>query len=80
MGKVIDSYVESIFLKDSCDGSGLNTSENSKGSHPLGLKGFFLVILFNFHEVEELIKRRPRASNGQHSAVPSALLYTFWDH
>ena len=40
MGKVIDSYAESLFLKDSCDGSGLNTIENSKDSHPLGLKGF----------------------------------------
>ena len=38
MGKVIDSYVESLFLKDSCDGSGLNSSENS---HLLGLKGCF---------------------------------------
>ena len=41
VGKIIDSYVESIFLKDSCDGSGLNTSENSKDSHPLDLRGCF---------------------------------------
>ena len=41
MGKVIDSYVESLFLKDSCDGSGLNTSENSKDSHPKSSGGFF---------------------------------------
>ena len=41
MGKVIDSYAEYLFLKDICDGSGLDTSENSKVSHPLGLKGFF---------------------------------------
>ena len=34
--KVDDNYVKSIFLKDNCDGSGLNTSENSKDSHPLG--------------------------------------------
>ena len=27
MGKVIDSYAESLFLKDRCDGSGLNTNE-----------------------------------------------------
>ena len=40
MGKVNDNYVKSLFLKDSCDGSGLNTSENSKDSRPLGL-GFF---------------------------------------
>ena len=40
MGKVNDNYVKSLFLKDSCDGSGLNTSENSKDSHPLGI-GFF---------------------------------------
>ena len=32
--KVIDNYVQSLFSKDSCDGSGLNTSENSKDSHP----------------------------------------------
>ena len=24
-----------LYTKDSCDGSGLNTSESSKGSHPL---------------------------------------------
>ena len=41
MGKVIDNDAESLFIKDSCDGSGLNTSENSKDSHPFGLKGFF---------------------------------------
>ena len=41
VGKVMDSYVESLFLKDSCDGSGLNASENSKDSHPLGLRGCF---------------------------------------
>ena len=30
-----DSCVlKSIDIKDSCDGSGLNTSENSKDSHP----------------------------------------------
>ena len=40
MGKVIDSYVESLFLKDSCDGSGLNTSDNSKDSHPQNQEGF----------------------------------------
>ena len=47
VGKVVDSYVESLFLQDSCDGSGSNTSEHSKDCRPLGL-GFFLVILFNF--------------------------------
>ena len=40
MGKVIDNYVKSVFLKDSCDGSELNTSENSKDSHRLGLRVF----------------------------------------
>ena len=30
IGKVNDNYARSIFLKDSCDGSGLNTSDNSK--------------------------------------------------
>ena len=33
MGKVDG---KSLFLKDSCDGSGLNTSENSKDYQPLG--------------------------------------------
>ena len=32
MGNVIDSFVERLFLKDDCDGSGLNNSENSKVS------------------------------------------------
>jgi len=41
MGKVIDNFLKSIFLKDSCDGSGLNTSENSKDSHPKSSGGFF---------------------------------------
>ena len=41
VGKIIDSYVESLLLKDSCDGSGLNTSENFKDSHPLGSRGCF---------------------------------------
>ena len=41
MGKVNGNYVKSQFLKDSCDGSGLNTSENSKDSHPLGLGVFW---------------------------------------
>ena len=42
VGKIIDSYEEmSISIKDSCDGSGLNTSENSKDSHPLGLRVFW---------------------------------------
>ena len=49
VGKVIDTYVKSLFSKDSCDGSGLNTSANSKDSHPLNSGGFFLVMLFNFH-------------------------------
>ena len=32
--------VKSLFLKDSCDGSGLNTNEKSKDSHPSeSLKG-----------------------------------------
>jgi len=34
MGKVNGNYVKIQFLTDSCDGSGLNTSENSKDSHP----------------------------------------------
>ena len=34
IGKVNDNYVKSLFLKDSCDGSGLNISENSNDSHP----------------------------------------------
>ena len=33
-GKVNDNNVKSVFLNDSCDGSGLNTGENSKDSHP----------------------------------------------
>ena len=41
LGKVDDNYVKCLFLKDSCDGSGLNTSENSKDSHPLGLGVFW---------------------------------------
>ena len=49
VGKVIDNYVKSLFSKDNCDGSGLNTSENSKDSHPLDSGGFFGAILFNFH-------------------------------
>ena len=31
---VIDNYVERLFLNDRYDGSGLNTSENSKDSYP----------------------------------------------
>ena len=38
---ISDNFVKSVFSKDSCDGSGLNTSENSKDSHPIGLKGDF---------------------------------------
>ena len=42
VGKIIDSLKKKLsFLKDSCDGSGLNTSENSKDSHPYISKGFF---------------------------------------
>ena len=37
---ISDNFVKSVFSKDSCDGSGLNTSKNSKDSHPLSLKGF----------------------------------------
>ena len=38
---VVDNYVERIFLNDRYDGSGLNTSENSKDSHPLNSGGLF---------------------------------------
>ncbi len=41
IGKVDDNYVKSRSLKDSCGGSGLNTSDNSKDSHPLGLGIFW---------------------------------------
>jgi len=41
MGKVEGNYVKILFLKDSCDRSGLNTSENSKESHPLGSRFFW---------------------------------------
>ena len=41
IGKVIDNYVGGVLLKDSCDGSGLNTSENSKDSHSLNSGRFF---------------------------------------
>ena len=62
IGKVNDNYVKSLFLKDSCDGSGLNTSENSKDSHPLGLGVFwsdiFGVILFNFHKDFECVSNK----------------------
>ena len=35
IGKVVDNCVKTcISIKDSCDGSGLNTSENSKDSNP----------------------------------------------
>ena len=66
MGKVNDNYVKSLFLKDSCDGSGLNTSENSKDSHPLVL-GFFRgdIVQLSYHSSGDAIQRktvRPRES------------------
>ena len=42
IGKGFDKCVKTcIFVKDSRDGSGLNTSENSKDSHPKGSKEDF---------------------------------------
>ena len=49
VGKVNDSYVESLFSKDSCDGSGLNISENSKDSHPKGFNPKSPGLLFSLN-------------------------------
>ena len=38
MDKIIARYVKNYFVKNRYYGFGLNTSENSKDSHPWGLK------------------------------------------
>ncbi len=55
---LIAMYKKLFFIKDSCDGSGLNTSENSKDSHPLSSGGLFEWYYSTF--IQDFLHGNPR--------------------